>query len=53
VDRLPYYRAITARLLFGMVNSLTEWLKPNRRTVPERLADAICAMPFDGLKRAG
>jgi len=43
--------AVTARLLFGMVNSLTEWLKPNRGTDPERLADAICAMAFDGLKR--
>jgi AcrR family transcriptional regulator len=42
--------AVTARLLFGMVNSLTEWLKPTRGTTPEQLAAAICAMAFDGLR---
>jgi AcrR family transcriptional regulator len=42
--------AVTARLLFGMVNSLTEWLKPTRGTTPDELAAAICAMAFDGLR---
>jgi len=42
--------AVTARLLFGMVNSLTEWLKPTHKADPQSLAAAICAMAFDGLK---
>jgi AcrR family transcriptional regulator len=37
---------ITARLLFGMVNSLTEWYRPRHSD----LADAICAIAFDGLR---
>lgn len=43
--------AITARLLFGLVNSLTEWYRPDGRADDE-LADAVCAVAFDGL-RAG
>lgn len=42
--------AVTARLLFGMVNSLTEWLKPTRGTTPDQIAAAICALAFDGLR---
>jgi AcrR family transcriptional regulator len=42
--------AITARLLFGMVNSLAEWIRPGRRAGAE-LADAVCAVAFDGLRR--
>ena len=38
--------AITARLLFGMVNSLTEWYRPAHTG----LADAVCAIAFDGLR---
>jgi AcrR family transcriptional regulator len=42
---------ITARLLFGMVNSIVEWYRPgNRPDVPISLADAVCAMAFDGLR---
>lgn len=41
--------AITARLLFGLVNSLVEWYRPAPRRVPE-LADAVCAVAFDGLR---
>ena len=41
---------ITARLLFGLVNSIVEWYRPARRAVP--LGDTVCAMAFDGL-RAG
>jgi AcrR family transcriptional regulator len=41
--------AITARLLFGLVNSLVEWYRPTPRGVPE-LADAVCAVAFDGLR---
>ena len=46
--------AITARLLFGMINSLVEWYRPERADRPERaeaeLADAVCAVAFDGLR---
>jgi AcrR family transcriptional regulator len=44
--------AITARLLFGMVNSLVEWYRPGGRAAagPEALADAVCAVAFDGLR---
>ena len=40
--------AVTARLLFGMVNSLVEWYRPPRRG--GSLADAVCAVAFDGLR---
>jgi AcrR family transcriptional regulator len=42
--------AVTARLLFGMVNSLVEWYRPGRRGGVGELADAVCAMAFDGLR---
>jgi AcrR family transcriptional regulator len=45
--------AITARLLFGMVNSLVEWYRPGGRSAgagPGALADAVCAVAFDGLR---
>ena len=41
---------ITARLLFGLVNSLVEWDRPARRAATGPLADALCAMVFDGLR---
>jgi AcrR family transcriptional regulator len=52
--------AITARLLFGLVNSLVEWYRPGRSdrsgrggrrdTDGQSLADAVCAVAFDGLR---
>jgi len=45
--------AITARLLFGMVNSLVEWYRPGRgpASLPaDALADAVCTVAFDGLR---
>jgi AcrR family transcriptional regulator len=42
--------AITARLLFGMVNSLVEWYRPGPVDAGA-LADAVCAVAFDGLRR--
>jgi AcrR family transcriptional regulator len=42
--------AVTAKLLFGMVNSLTEWLKPGPKTLAPSLADAVAAVAFDGLR---
>ena len=41
---------ITGRLLFGTVNSLVEWLKPNRPVDAETLAEAVCKVTFDGLR---
>jgi len=41
---------ITARLLFGLVNSVVEWYRPAHRADTRPLADAICAMAFDGLR---
>jgi len=41
--------AVTARLLFGMVNSLIEWYRPSSRARAS-LADAVCAVAFDGLR---
>ena len=42
--------AITARLLFGMVNSLVEWYRPGGHSARPALADAVCAIAFDGLR---
>jgi AcrR family transcriptional regulator len=41
---------ITARLLFGLVNSIVEWYRPTRRADARPLADTVCAMAFDGLR---
>jgi AcrR family transcriptional regulator len=38
---------VISRLLFGMVNSLVEWVRPG--VDAERLADAVAALAFDGL----
>ena len=41
---------ITARLLFGMVNSLVEWYRPSRHNGSRPLADVVCEIAFDGLR---
>jgi AcrR family transcriptional regulator len=41
---------LTARLVFGLVNSVVEWYRPARRADTRSLADAVCAMIFDGLR---
>jgi AcrR family transcriptional regulator len=44
---------LTARLLFGTVNSLVEWYRPapaGAVTGSLSLADAVCAVTFDGLR---
>lgn len=45
--------AVTARLLFGMVNSLTEWLRPSSSHSAAELAAAVSAAAFDGLRANG
>lgn len=44
--------ALTSRLIFGTVNSLIEWYRPQRELDADRLADSVATMVFDGL-RAG
>jgi AcrR family transcriptional regulator len=41
--------ATAARLLFGMVNSLTEWYRP-RRGSARAMADAVATVAFEGLR---
>jgi AcrR family transcriptional regulator len=40
---------LTSRLLFGMVNSMTEWLRGDGDA--ETLADSVTTLAFDGLVR--
>ena len=42
--------AVTARLLFGTVNSLTEWLRPASTHSAAELADTVAKAAFDGLR---
>ena len=42
--------AVTARLLFGLVNSLIEWYRPRGAAVAGQLADTVVAVAFDGLR---
>jgi AcrR family transcriptional regulator len=42
--------AVIARLLFGTVNSLTEWLKPGSRHNAVELGHIVVAVVFEGLR---
>ena len=42
--------AVTSRLLFGTVNSLTEWYRPGGDLSADALADALVTTTFDGLR---
>lgn len=48
-DNVP--PALVSRLLFGMVNSLVEWYRPDGSYDQAMVADAITAIAFDGLAR--
>jgi AcrR family transcriptional regulator len=41
---------ISARLLFGMVNSLVEWVKPPKNGEANDLADAVWTIAYHGLR---
>lgn len=41
---------ITARILFGVVNSLTDWVRPNMHRDADALCDMICTFVFQGLR---
>ncbi|MBA3419692.1 MAG: TetR/AcrR family transcriptional regulator [Geodermatophilaceae bacterium] len=43
--------ALTARLLFGTVNSLIDWYRPSRALTPDDLADALVTYALSGLHR--
>jgi len=47
--------AVVTRLLFGMINSLVEWYRPDgardARLAPADLASSIVRLAFDGLRR--
>ncbi|MCW2794580.1 TetR/AcrR family transcriptional regulator [Nocardioides sp.] len=42
---------LISRLLFGMVNSLTEWYRPGGPVDANVLAESIATLAFDGLTR--
>jgi AcrR family transcriptional regulator len=42
--------AVLSRLLFGTVNSLTEWYRPGGDLSADDLADAVVATTFSGLR---
>ncbi|GAA4525733.1 MULTISPECIES: TetR/AcrR family transcriptional regulator [Nonomuraea] len=48
-DNVP--PALVSRLLFGMVNSLVEWYRPDGAYDPVMVADAITTVAFDGLAK--
>jgi AcrR family transcriptional regulator len=48
-DDLP--PELVSRLIFGMVNSLTEWFRPDGEVSAAAVADAITAVVFDGLDK--
>ncbi|MFC6083905.1 TetR/AcrR family transcriptional regulator [Sphaerisporangium aureirubrum] len=44
--------AVAARMLFGLVNSLTEWYRPRGGLDADALADTVCVLAFQGLRRS-
>jgi AcrR family transcriptional regulator len=43
---------LATRLLFGMINSMVEWYRPEAGTPADSLADAVVHLAFDGLRQA-
>ncbi|SMX71387.1 transcriptional regulator, TetR family [Brevibacterium sp. 239c] len=48
--RSDFTPGLITRLLFGMVNSITEWYRPSYPAAPEKIADAVTSMAFNGLE---
>ncbi|GAB3032054.1 TetR/AcrR family transcriptional regulator [Parafrigoribacterium mesophilum] len=42
--------AVVARLLFGMINSIVEWYRPDGPEDADRLADDVLTIALDGLR---
>ncbi len=45
--------AVTAHLLFGLVNSLTDWLRPTGSHSADELSRSVAALAFEGLRTPG
>ncbi|MEV7964429.1 TetR/AcrR family transcriptional regulator [Sphaerisporangium sp. NPDC088356] len=45
--------AVASRLVFGLVNSLTEWYRPRGGMGADALADTVCKIAFAGLRKDG
>lgn len=41
---------LTAKLIFGTVNSLIEWYRPSRQITADELANTVVTITFDGLR---
>ncbi|NJC55453.1 TetR/AcrR family transcriptional regulator [Brevibacterium marinum] len=48
--RSDFTPGLITRLLFGMVNSITEWYRPSYPVDPGTIADAVTSMAFNGLE---
>ncbi|MEU3889280.1 TetR/AcrR family transcriptional regulator [Streptomyces sp. NPDC029041] len=45
---------LVTRLVFGMINSIAEWYRPDGRGMSEReVADAVVQLAFSGLRKGG
>ncbi|GGA56080.1 putative transcriptional regulator, TetR family protein [Pseudoclavibacter endophyticus] len=44
---------VVTRLLFGMINWITEWYRPDGPLRREELGDSVVAIAFDGLRPRG
>ena len=47
--RSDFSPGLVTRLLFGMVNSITEWYRPSYPADASTIADAVTSMAFNGL----
>ncbi len=48
--RSDFTPGLITRLLFGMVNSITEWYRPGYPVDPDTIAEAVTTMAFQGLE---
>ncbi|WP_210604048.1 TetR/AcrR family transcriptional regulator [Brevibacterium oceani] len=48
--RADFTPGLVTRLLFGMVNSITEWYRPSYPVAPGVIAEAVTTMAFHGLE---
>ena len=48
--RSDFTPGLITRLLFGMVNSITEWYRPSYPVDPNTIAEAVTTMAFQGLE---
>ncbi len=44
---------LTSRLLFGMINSISDWYRPTRAGEAADIAEAVTKIAFGGLRRPG